>query len=75
MENYVPIQKFANDMQAQLAQATLAAANIESFISSDDVGGMLPSLDQASGIRLLVDKKDEEEARTVLNSTSEPAEE
>jgi hypothetical protein len=75
MENYVPVEKYANPMEAQLAQATLSAANIESFISSDDVGGMLPSLDQASGVRLLVDKKNEEEARTVLNSTSEPAEE
>jgi hypothetical protein len=72
MENYIQIATFSNEIEARLAQATLSAANIESFVHSDDVGGMLPSLEQSEGVQLLVDKTTADEAKVLLSSASTP---
>ena len=36
MEGYVSVAVFATEVDAELAQATLAAAGIESFVQSDE---------------------------------------
>ncbi|MBI4548719.1 MAG: DUF2007 domain-containing protein [Ignavibacteriae bacterium] len=73
MEKYITIATFLNEVEAELAQATLAAAGIESFLKFEDTGGMMPVLQQSEGVKLLVDEKDVEEARIIL--TSEASEE
>ncbi len=73
MDDYIAVAIFANEVDAQLAQATLAAAGIESVISFEDVGHMLPSLQQVGGVRLMVDPASEEEARTILTSAATEA--
>jgi hypothetical protein len=51
---------------AELAQSALAAAGIESVVTSDDAGGAYP-FDLAGAALLLVEDVDAEEAATVLS--------
>ena len=68
MEGYVSVATFSNQVEAELAKATLAAAGIESFLKYEDIGGMMPVLQQSKGIALLVDPRQVEEAKTILSS-------
>lgn len=72
MENYVVVATYANDIEAHLAEATLAAANITSFIRTEDAPVMFPNVDFVRGIKLLVDEADLEEARTILTTGAIP---
>jgi Putative prokaryotic signal transducing protein len=54
---------------AELAQATLAAAGIPSVITADDAGGAYP-FDLTGGARVLVDETDAEDAAAVLATAS-----
>ncbi len=67
MEGYVVVAVFVNEVEAELAQATLAAADITSYVKKEDAGGMLPPLQESEGVRLLVDPADFEEARSILS--------
>jgi hypothetical protein len=67
-EDIVPVAFFSNEIEAELAQATLAAAGIESFLKYEDTGGMMPVLTQAEGVALLVRKDRYAEAQTVLTT-------
>jgi hypothetical protein len=71
-EGFVPVMTFFTEVEAEVAQATLAAAGIESFLHYEDTGHMIPSLQQSEGVKLLVDPKDYDEAMTLL--TVEPTE-
>ena len=68
MENFVTIATYPDEVEAHLAQATLAAAEIESFVKMDDVGGMLESLQFTRGVRLLVDEENVEAAKEILTT-------
>ncbi len=52
MENFVVIATYSNQLEAEVAQATLAEAEIESFLKFDDTAGMLPSLQFTKGVKL-----------------------
>ena len=52
---------------AELAQAALAAAGIQSVLSADDAGGAYP-FDLSGGARLLVDEADAEVAAALLRT-------
>lgn len=67
-ENIVPVAFFSNEIEAELAQATLAAAGIESFLKFEDTGGMMPVLQQSEGVALLVHRERYAEAQTVLTT-------
>jgi len=69
-EGFVPVMTFLTEVEAEVAQATLAAAGIESFLHYEDTGHMLPSLQQSEGVNVLVDPKDYDEAKILL--TTEP---
>ena len=69
-ERYIPIATFLNEIDAELAQATLAAAGIESLLDYESLAGMIPSLQQSEGIRVLVDERMGEEAKAVLSTPS-----
>jgi Putative prokaryotic signal transducing protein len=62
----VTVAEFANPIEAEIAQGALEAADIESFVSADDAGGMRPSL-WLSGVRLLVREPDAARALEILN--------
>ena len=70
MEGYVSIATFPNEVEAELAQATLAAGGIESFLKFEDTGGMMPVLQHAEGVHLLVEPRNAEEARILLSTPS-----
>ena len=70
MEHFVVVATYLNEMDAQIAQATLAAAGIESVLQIHDAGGMMPMLDQTAGVKVLVDDAVKEEANTLLTDTS-----
>ena len=57
---------FPTRSDAELAQAALAAAGIESTVESDDAGGAYP-FDLTGGARLLVDDADVAAARSILS--------
>jgi hypothetical protein len=61
------IQTFVRPVDADVAAAQLRGRGIEYLITSDDCGGMYPSLDV---IKLLVDLRDAEAAREILGYPS-----
>jgi hypothetical protein len=67
-EDIVPVAVYPNEIEAELAQATLAAAGIESYLKFEDMGGMLPALLQTDGVALLVRREKYAEAQTVLTT-------
>ncbi len=71
MEGFVAVAIYPDNIEAELAQATLAAAGIESYLKLDDTGGMLPVLQQNNGVQVLVAQENLEEAKTILTSTAE----
>ena len=56
-DELVVVGTFLNQIEADIAQGALEAANIESMVSADDAGG----------VRLLVRAEDAEEATRILN--------
>jgi hypothetical protein len=61
----IEVGVYPSRSEAELAQAALAAAGIQSVISSDDAGGAYP-FDLSGGARLLVDEADARRAAAVL---------
>jgi hypothetical protein len=57
---------FPTRSDAELAQASLAAAGIRSAIAADDAGGAYP-FDLSGGARLLVNDADAEQAAAILS--------
>lgn len=68
MEGYISIATFSTEIEAELAQATLAAAGIESFLKYEDTGHMMPVLQHVKGVQLLVASEFVEEAKTILST-------
>jgi len=62
----VTVAEFPNPIEAEIAQGALEAADIESYVSADDAGGVQPGL-WLSGVRLLVREPDAARALEVLN--------
>ena len=67
MANYEIVATFYNEIDAELAQATLMAAGIESYMEFEPLGSMLPSIQETEGVKLLVDSSQLEEAKTLLS--------
>lgn len=61
------LENYFNETDVELAFSFLKSSGIEVFISRDDIGGLSPPLTFARGIKLLVRKEDEEEARQLLS--------
>lgn len=66
----VVIRTFANEIEAQLAQARLEAVEIPSLLLRDDAGGLYPALQFVHGIRLAVRQSDAEAATRLLDDPS-----
>jgi len=67
-EEMVNIAVFSNAAEAAIVRGRLAEAGIESMVSMDDAGGMIPSLQLATGVRLFVQAEDAEEAQALLKA-------
>lgn len=55
--------------EAEIAQSRLEEQGIDAFVSRDDSGGMDPYLQLTRGVRLLVRRREAEEALGVLKET------
>jgi hypothetical protein len=69
--DFVVIRTYLNHFEADLAKITLEAAGIDSFVRSDDCGGMRPHLWMA-GVELLVASDDAERAGEILGNEAAP---
>ncbi len=67
IQRHVVIESFENEIDAEIAKARLEAKNIEASIVKDDAGGMFPSLQQTSGVQLLVSEGNADRAREILH--------
>ncbi|MDQ2926069.1 MAG: DUF2007 domain-containing protein [Acidobacteriota bacterium] len=61
----VTVGKFLDPAEAQMAQGALSAAGIESFLQGENANNLYP---MALRTGLLVSRKDEADARTLLES-------
>ena len=65
--NFIVVDSFAGQIEAEMAKSALESAGIEAMIQSDSGGGMRPHLAWANGgFKLLVRPEDEEAAHKVL---------
>jgi hypothetical protein len=71
MPDLVVVRTFRSKIEAEIAQGALEAAEIESIVSADDVGGMRPDLflSRWGGVQLLVRTEDAEEAGKILDES------
>ena len=67
-EDMVNIAVFSSAAEAAIVRGRLAEAGIEAMVSMDDAGGMIPSLQIVTGVRLYVKAEDAEEAQTLLEA-------
>ena len=67
MDSFTVIHEYNNHIEAELAKGLLSSNGIESFIHSDDCGGMAGGQTFIRGVQLLVSENDMERARKILN--------
>jgi hypothetical protein len=67
LDKAVVVGTYAGEMVASIAAARLGSESIEVHIQKDDCGGAYPPLQISSGVRLLVNPEDVEEAEKILS--------
>lgn len=67
-ENIIAVRTFINEFEAERAKGILKEEGIESFVSSDNVGGMEPPLQLVLGIKLFVLERDFTRAKEILDA-------
>jgi hypothetical protein len=60
------IATFSNDIEAEIAKGHVESAGIEALVINNDAGGMLPTLQETEGVKLLVSRSDAIEAKRIL---------
>jgi hypothetical protein len=65
--DFIIFRTFLNHFDADVAKMALEAAGIESFIRSDDCGGMRPHL-WLAGVEVLIHVQDADRAEEVLGN-------
>jgi hypothetical protein len=68
LDDAVIIETFTSRAVAELAAGLLESEGIEALILADDAGGLYPMLQFIRGVRLLVAKEDEAQAREILQA-------
>ncbi len=74
-EDFVTIETFFNEEDAKVPFSFLKSCGIDVMIKKDDLGGIGPHLAFVRGIKLVVRKEDEEEARQLLSESNSSTEE
>ena len=64
----VVLRTFENVVQAELAKSALESIEVDSFIQTDDAGGMRPHL-AMNRVRLVVRSEDAEKAHAILGDS------
>ena len=68
----VVVHTFDNRLEADMAKSALDAAEIDSFVRSDDGGGMERGLWRGNGVEVVVRAEDAEAAREILDLPAKP---
>jgi hypothetical protein len=68
----VVVHSFGNRQEAEMAKSALDAAEIDSFVRSDDGGGMEVGLWSSNGVKVLVRAEDADAAREILDLPAKP---
>jgi hypothetical protein len=63
------VETYGSEIEAELARGLLETAGITAFVFKDDGGGMVPSMQRWTGVRLLVTQADAAAAREILGAT------
>jgi hypothetical protein len=66
----VVVGEYENELDAEIAKGHLKASGIPASIMKDDGGGMLPSLQNADGVQLVVAETQSEKAKKILKAKS-----
>ncbi|MBU0478608.1 DUF2007 domain-containing protein [bacterium] len=67
MADLICIKNYNNRIEAELAKSFLEDGDIEAIVSTDDCGGIYPSLSLVTGgTRLLVKEEDAQKALEIL---------
>jgi hypothetical protein len=69
-DEVVVVRKYANEMEARVAQLVLEAHGIPCALLRDDAGGMLPAMQLLFPLRLAVHRRYVEEAKLILDDRS-----
>jgi Putative prokaryotic signal transducing protein len=72
-DDLVVVRTFNTAIDAELAKSALDAADVDSFIQTDDAGGMRPHLAFAQGARLIVRAEDRDRATSILDADDSSA--
>ena len=67
MSKLVAIGEFNTRLEAEITVNLLGSFDVESWISTDDLGGLGPAQALQHGVRVLVEEKDFERARSILD--------
>ena len=62
----ITLRKYPTEVEAEVDRAILFGNGIRALVVRDNAGGMLPSLNLLSEVRLVVDDIDAAKARVVL---------
>jgi hypothetical protein len=65
-EKQVVVSEYENEIDAEIAKGHLEASGIRAYIIKDDGGSMLPSLQNAEGVQLVVAETQIEKAKKIL---------
>jgi hypothetical protein len=71
MDNFTCVKLFNNRFEADVAKSFLEMTEIQAFITSDDVGGFYPFLTYVGGVKLMVNKKDADRSKELLETNFE----
>jgi len=64
----VVVGEYENELDAEIARGHLESSGVPAFIIKDDGGGMLPSLQNAEGVQLIVAENQQEKAMKILQT-------
>lgn len=77
-EHFVSVKTYFTRSEADFDQSVLAGNGIESFVASDDAGGIRPELAFFRGVKLMIHAKDLERVEQIFddlkNAPEEPEE-
>jgi hypothetical protein len=70
-DDEVVVRVYTNELEAEMAASWLDAEGIPYEVLTDDAGGTLPNLLVTRGVKLVVDRANEERANEILDRGEE----
>lgn len=74
-EHFVTVKTYLTRAEADLDQSVLAANSVESFVASDDAGGVRPELAFFRGVKLMIRAQDLERVELIFRDLAQAEQE